>query len=291
VIVEIHKATPISMKHDPLFTEKQLQDLLIDDITLLGLGELDVVMKEKIQPNAGRLDLLLADHESDTRYEVELQLGATDPSHIIRTIEYWDVERRRYPQYEHIAVIVAEDITTRFLNVIGIFNGFIPLIAIQLRCYEVNGSRTLVATRILDATTLATDSEDPPGVQVDRTYWEHTASKATMELADKVLGLVKEFDPPAELKLNKYYLGLVRHGVTNNYLTFHPKKNLLTMRFKVARADDLDEHLRSSGAEFEYHPTGAWYRVRIHLDEFGDLQPVLRELCQRAVEEAIGQGT
>ncbi len=26
--------------------------------------------------------------ESDTRYEVELQLGATDESHLIRTIEY-----------------------------------------------------------------------------------------------------------------------------------------------------------------------------------------------------------
>ena len=30
-----------------------------------------------------------------------------DESHIIRTIEYWDIERRRYPQYEHVAVIVA----------------------------------------------------------------------------------------------------------------------------------------------------------------------------------------
>lgn len=290
-MVELHKARPISMKQDPLFTEKHLQELLIDDITLLGLGELDIVMKEKIQPNAGRLDLLLADHQSDTRYEVELQLGPTDPSHIIRTIEYWDLERRRYPQYEHIAVIVAEDITTRFLNVINLFNGFIPLIAIQLGCYEVNGSRTLVATRILDATSLATDTEDQPGVQVDRTYWEHTASKATMDLADKVLGLVNEFDPRAEMKLNKQYLGLVRNGVTNNYVSFHPKKSLLTMRFKVARADDLDEQLRSAGAEYEYRPTGAWYRVRINPGEFDDLRPVLRELCRRAVEEAIGEGS
>ena len=27
-------------------------------------------------------------------------------SHIIRTIEYWDIERRRYPAYEHVAVLV-----------------------------------------------------------------------------------------------------------------------------------------------------------------------------------------
>jgi len=35
---------------------------------------------------------------ANTRYHVELQLGATDESHIIRTIEYWDTERRRWPQ-------------------------------------------------------------------------------------------------------------------------------------------------------------------------------------------------
>ena len=30
--------------------------------------------------------------------------------------EYWDIERRRYPQYDHCAVLIAEDITSRFLN-------------------------------------------------------------------------------------------------------------------------------------------------------------------------------
>ncbi len=39
---------------------------------------------------AGRLDLLLQD-ANQRRYEVEIQLGATDESHIIRTIEYWDI--------------------------------------------------------------------------------------------------------------------------------------------------------------------------------------------------------
>jgi hypothetical protein len=60
--------------------------------------------KERAQPRAGRLDLLLQDPESAHRYEVELQLGETDEAHIIRTIEYWDVERKRYPQYDHTLV-------------------------------------------------------------------------------------------------------------------------------------------------------------------------------------------
>ena len=52
------------------------------------------------------------------------------------TIEYWDLERKRYPQYEHTAVIVAEDITSRFLNVIQLFNGAIPLIALKMTAYD-----------------------------------------------------------------------------------------------------------------------------------------------------------
>ena len=85
-----------------------------------------VLVREKSVPGGGRLDLLLLDDEEDRRYEVEIQLGPTDPSHIIRTIEYWDVERRRYPAYEHIAVIVAENITTRFLNVMARIVGQYP---------------------------------------------------------------------------------------------------------------------------------------------------------------------
>jgi len=50
-----------------------------------------------------------------------------------RTIEYWDIEKARYPHFDHVAVIVAEDIASRFLNVISLFNKAIALIAIQMR--------------------------------------------------------------------------------------------------------------------------------------------------------------
>lgn len=62
-----------------------------------------------------------------------------DESHLIRAIEYWDIERRRFPQYDHVAVVVAEDVTSRFLNVISLMNRTIPLIAIQLKGVEVAG--------------------------------------------------------------------------------------------------------------------------------------------------------
>lgn len=118
----------LMLKQHPELGEKWVQARIASDPALLGLGEVDVKDMERVQPHGGRLDLLLHDTLANTRYEVELQLGATDESHIIRTIEYWDTERRRWPQYEHVAVIIAEEITARFFNVISLFNGFIPII-------------------------------------------------------------------------------------------------------------------------------------------------------------------
>ena len=54
--------------------------------------------RERTHRGAGRLDMLLQDEDGTARYEVELQLGASDEAHIIRTIEYWDLERAHIPQ-------------------------------------------------------------------------------------------------------------------------------------------------------------------------------------------------
>lgn len=132
------------LRSNPEYSEKWVQQLIAEDPSIIGLGDLVLRDQERIHPRAGRLDLLLQDADTKRRYEVELQLGSTDEAHIIRTIEYWDIERKRYPQYDHCAVIVAEDITSRFLNVISLFNGTIPLIAIQMQALRIGENVTLV---------------------------------------------------------------------------------------------------------------------------------------------------
>jgi len=122
----------INLLNHPQLNEKWIQQIIAENPPILGLGDLILKDKERIHPKAGRLDLLLQDSESDRRYEVEVQLGKVDESHIIRTIEYWDIEKKRYPNYDHCAVIIAEDITNRFLNVINLLNGTIPLIVIKM---------------------------------------------------------------------------------------------------------------------------------------------------------------
>ena len=82
----------IDLKLHPEYDEKWVQNIIADDPSVLGLGDLVLRDQERRQPNAGRLDLLLQDRDTNRRFEVELQLGSTDESHIIRVIEYWDIE-------------------------------------------------------------------------------------------------------------------------------------------------------------------------------------------------------
>ena len=97
--MELRPARRVSLLGHPEVNERWLQEQIANDPALLGLGDLDVRDMERRQPGAGRLDLLLSDPETLDRYEVEIQLGATDESHIVRTIEYWEIEKRRYPQF------------------------------------------------------------------------------------------------------------------------------------------------------------------------------------------------
>ena len=275
----------ISLKRHPTLTEKWLQDRLIETPSLLGLGDLDVRSTERRQPSGGRLDLLLQDMETSTRYEVEIQLGSLDESHIIRTIEYWDIERRRYPQYEHVAVIVAEDITSRFLNVISLLNSAIPLMAIQLKGVEVNGAFTLVATRVLDLTILGTEEEDDAGARsVDLAYWESRASRESMQLTDQLFELVKETEPAVRPNYRRRYIGLLHRGLSRSHVTFIPTQTFVWARFRFPRDEELDVRLDESGLSSSYAVRG-FYRVQIHQsDDIQHNRPLLRELVDRAFE-------
>jgi hypothetical protein len=195
----------ISLKKHPNLTEAWVQQQIANEPSILGLGDLILRDKERIQATAGRLDLLLQDPESLKRYEVEIQLGVVDESHIIRTIEYWDIERKRYPQYEHAAVIVAEEITSRFLNVIQLFNGAIPLIALKMTAYEINGEVHLTFVKVLDEVVYGFVEEDEPVAEpADREYWEKKSSKKSLSIVDKVLEIIKPVDVDADRKLTIY---------------------------------------------------------------------------------------
>ena len=275
-----------SLKRDPYLDERWLQTRIADNPKLLGLGDLVLKDKERSQPRAGRLDLLLQDPESLRRYEVEIQLGATDESHIIRTIEYWDIERRRYPQYEHCAVIVAENVTGRFLNVIGLFNGFIPLIAIQVHAVRVEDKIGLVFTRVLDELPMGRLEEEEEGQeQTDRAYWESKGSAQTVRLADNMLDMIQRFAPGYELKYNKHYIGLAKNGQPNNFATFKPQKSALRFEVKLPKAEETARRMEEPGLEvFGYDHHWGYYKLRLSSEDLSTHGDLLTQLMREAHE-------
>ena len=214
-------------------------------------GDLVVRDRERPQTNAGRLDLLLQDPDTLKRFEVEIQLGATDESHVIRTVEYWDVERKRYPQYEHAAVIVAEEITGRFLNVIQLFNGAIPLIALKMTAYKVGEQYALTFVKVLDELTYGLVDEDEPVAEpTDRNFWEtNRGSKKTLAMTDRLLKLVQQVEPTATLKYNKHYIGLEVERSVFNFVSFMPRKAHVLISIKLPQSQETDAAFSEVGIE------------------------------------------
>ena len=289
VFVEYQRSKTVSLKSHPEYNEKWLQLRIVEDPSILGLGDLVVRDIERNQTRAGRLDVLLIDPESDTRYEVEIQLGGTDESHIIRTIDYWDIERRRYPMYDHVAVIVAEDITSRFLNVVGLFNGFIPLIAIKLRAIQLGDVRTLSSTTVLDRSTMVDyeDEELETSESTNREFWERRSSVKILRLADDFLALIREVtkDTKLELKYNKRYVGLARAGMPDNFILLTPRKQQLILGFRILRSEELTTRLEDSGLEvLTYNRKNNRYRLKISIGDLQKHRELLSELISMSAD-------
>lgn len=286
--MKIFKPERVWMKDHPELNEKWVQDRIAEDPSILGLGKLILKDKERPQPRSGRLDLLLQDPEDNRRYEVEIQLGRTDESHIIRTIEYWDVERKRYPQYEHCAVIVAEDITSRFLNVIGLFNNSIPLIAIQMSALRHENQVALIFTKVLDELSRGLVDEDEEVQEAaDRPYWEIRGSKESVAIADRMLEMVKQFDPTLDLKYNKFYIGLAKDGAPHNFVIFRPKKSHLRLEPRLEPSPEVEKILENSGLDvMDYDKRWGRYRIRVTATELTKHKDLLTDLLKRAFSNA-----
>jgi len=285
------KLERIFLQNHPDLDEHWVQARIAEDPAILGLGDLVLKDKERLQRRAGRLDLLLQEPETNRRYEVEVQLGSTDESHIIRTIEYWDIERKRYPQYEHAAVLIAEDITTRFLNVINLFNGTIPLVAIQMQALRVNNDNVaLVFTKVLDELSRGLVDEDEEVQEVaDRGYWESRGSKATLTMVDQLMQIVHDVDPALELKYNKFYVGLAKDGQPHNFVVFRPRKNTLMLTLRLQPSAETQASLEASGVEVvDFDKREAGYRLRVGVEDLETRGDVLRELIEKAHRNHVG---
>lgn len=282
--MELKTLDRIALKNNAKINEDMIQKFIFDDPSVLGLGDLAAIGRERIQPSGGRLDILLGDGDGN-RYEVEIQLGSTDPSHIIRTIEYWDTEKKRYPQYDHCAVIVAEEITGRFMNVISLFNGSIPLIALQLSAYQTGEDVSLVFTKIIDRIELGTEEEEEL-ITADRNYWENTKStKNVMKIVDSIYDDLGDLVSDYDLNYTKFYIGLSINGMSKNFLSFKPMKKYMYLRFKGLEDSETTKKLDDEGVDYSYDSRWKIYQVKINnFEDYENHKELFIEMVNNAKE-------
>jgi hypothetical protein len=273
------------------FDEFWLRDQIVANPSSLGVcvgvEDLEVLVVERKQSSGGRLDLLLRDPEDDSMYEVELMLGETDESHIIRTIEYWDNEHRRWPEREHRAVLVAESFARRFFNVIQLLSQSIPLIAIQVNLVEAEGHRVLHFSKLLDVY----EEPEPPPVSpeppVDEAYWRQT-SPWTLDIARDFLDVAKPELPDATLKFVRSHVA-IRAGKSNyNYFRVQMRasdKSTLVVPFSSNTLARAVSALREAG--LSYTKVGHHLRVIVtreavaaHAQTFRKIAALVRELWE-----------
>ncbi|WP_210347635.1 hypothetical protein [Bradyrhizobium diazoefficiens] len=252
--LKLKKANPQRLRSLGL-SEAWLQQQIAADPTLLGLGDLTVFQREKTQPTGGRIDFIMSDALNETRYEIEIMLGATDPSHIIRTIEYWDMERQRAPTIEHRAVIVAEEITSRFFNVIRLLNRAVPLIAIQLSAFQFGDEVVLQFVRVLDTYEFGGDEEEESGAteQTDRPYWEKRTPAEALSAVDAIVSLIAAGGSEPKVTYNRTHIAV---GTSGYYFGWFFPRKIAThcpVRFKVGpdQRAALVTKLEEAGLEAE----------------------------------------
>ena len=246
--MEIPIAATISIR-DAGLDEYWLQSQIYENPTCLGLGDLESVSRERIQSSGGRLDILLKNPEDDSMYEVEIMLGETDASHIIRTIEYWDNEKRRWPQRQHYAVLVAESITRRFFNVIQLLSHSIPIIAVQVHMIESGGHKALHFSKVLD-TYEELDDGTGDGEIYDEAFWNKKAAW-TIEAARALLDCVGDMFDSLTIRFLKNYVAFNVLG--NNHFWFHKrsaKKSLFGFRISDDHLEDVSQLLDEQNISF-----------------------------------------
>jgi len=282
-MTKIIEPEKILLKDNSKISEKIIQEKIASDPSILGLGDLILKDKERIQPRAGRLDLLLQDSDTKRRYEVEIQLGKIDESHIIRTVEYWDLERKRYPQYDHCAVIVAEEITTRFHNIISLFNGVIPIIAIQMNAYKFGDDIALIFTTVLDELTLGMDDEEEEKAVTDRNYWINRGSEATVKMADKLLESINEFTEGYSLKYTQSYIGLSKEDRANNFAAFRPRRFTLSIEIKLPFSEEVQSLIEENELDdMGYLKRWGVFRLRLNKEDLNKKHDILKDLLEKA---------
>lgn len=268
------------------FDEYWLQTQIFENPELLDLGEnLMPIQREKRQSSGGKLDILMQDpDDNNSLYEIEIMLGETDPSHIIRTLEYWDIERKRYPQRQHYAVLIAEKVTRRFYNVIQLLSINFPLIAIQAELLQIGETQALNFVKVLEV-------YEEPGLDLNQEivgedYWKKYSSW-TLNLAQMLIPGIQEISSDAKLNFVKSYISIYANGAYNIFINKRVTPNA-RLEFYVndpLKIEKLGKLFDSKNINSDYNKKYEYFWFNIDEDFLIQNMNVFMEAYQISIED------
>jgi len=119
----------------------------------------------------------------------------------------------------------------------------------------------------------------------DRGYWQLRGSNDTLGMTDQLLAVLQQWDPGLELRPNKFYIGLAKDSVPDNFVRFRPQRAFLRVEARVAQSETTDSQPADSGLDLMPHGK-KWGKYRFHLTK-ADLpkhEKLVAELLKRAHE-------
>jgi hypothetical protein len=111
------------------------------------------------------------------------------------------------------------------------------------------------------------------------------SSKKNLLETDSLLTLVRQVEPTAILKYNKYYIGLEVDGSPRNFVTFRPKKAHVVMTLRLTKEKEIDDKLEEAGIDtLTYEARWRQYRIRLESTMDEKQREVLLSLIKQAWE-------
>ena len=190
--------------------------------------------------------------------------------------------KRKWPQRQHFAVLIAEKINRRFFNVIHILSESVPLIAIQANIVKTGDMLSLHFTKILDVYVEPEDDSGNEQSLVDEDYWRNKSG----ETLDAVKTILKFTEPAYEnswIKFNQNHL-IIMSNRTRMIRIFPLKSSSRRIKLDIFHygddwiAEAISDLLTQYGISFTTRQNV--HRTALGLDQIRSSDELLSEIAK-----------
>jgi len=132
-----------------------------------------------------------------------------------------------------------------------------------MKALRVHDGLSLFFTTVIDELHLGTDEDDEQEI-VDRKYWESRGTKESVKLVDNIFGIIETVAPGYSLKYNKHYIGLSKGGISQNFVSFVPRKKVMLLSVKHEQTEEIEQLISESDFDvLAYDRQWKQYRLRL----------------------------